>query len=79
MDRTPLQTPRLRLRPREAGDIEDFLAMDADPEVVRYIYPEGPPEPAALRERYRARILAGWPQAGGFWIVEWRERPGFLG
>ena len=79
MDRTALATARLRLRPREADDLEDFLAMDADPEVVRYIYPDGPPEPQALRERYQTRILSGWPLTGGFWIVEWSNRPGFLG
>jgi len=79
MDRTRLKTERLSLRPREADDLEDFLAMDSDPEVIRYIYPEGPPEPESLRERYRARILAGWPQTGGFWIVEWKGRPEFLG
>lgn len=25
------------------------------------------------------RVEQGWPPVGGIWVVEWRERPGFLG
>jgi RimJ/RimL family protein N-acetyltransferase len=34
---TPLNTARLVLRPPEESDIEPLMAMDADPEVRRYI------------------------------------------
>lgn len=79
MDRTPLETPRLHLRPREADDCEDLVALDLDLRSVRYIFPDGPPEPDALRRRHESGIAAGWLQTGGFWIVEWKERRGMLG
>lgn len=31
-----LETPRLRLRPLAAADLPDLIALDLDPEVMRY-------------------------------------------
>jgi RimJ/RimL family protein N-acetyltransferase len=42
----PYRTERLLLRVFEAGDLDAFMAMHADPEVVRYI-----PYPPMTRER----------------------------
>jgi RimJ/RimL family protein N-acetyltransferase len=53
--------------------------MDLDPEVHRFIFLRGPPDPAAHRAALTARIASGWPERGGLWVVEWRDRPGFLG
>jgi RimJ/RimL family protein N-acetyltransferase len=74
-----LTTARLRLRARAAADLEANLAMDLDPEVHRFIFVSGPPDPLAHREALARRIASGWPETGGIWVVEWRERPGFLG
>jgi RimJ/RimL family protein N-acetyltransferase len=74
-----LATARLRLRPRTLADLEANLAMDLDPEVQRYIFIHGPPDPAAQRDALIRRIESGWPPQGGIWVVEWRDRPGFLG
>jgi RimJ/RimL family protein N-acetyltransferase len=74
-----LATARLRLRPRTLADLEANLAMDLDPEVQRYIFIHGPPDPAAQRDALTRRIESGWPPQGGIWVVEWRDRSGFLG
>jgi RimJ/RimL family protein N-acetyltransferase len=74
-----LATARLRLRPRTPADLEANLAMDLDPEVYRFIFLRGPPDPAAHRAALSARIASGWPERGGLWVVEWQEKPGFLG
>jgi RimJ/RimL family protein N-acetyltransferase len=74
-----LATARLRLRPRTLADLEANLAMDLDPEVQRYIFIHGAPDPAAQRKALIQRLESGWPPRGGIWAVEWRDRPGFLG
>ena len=79
MPQPELATARLRLRPRTLADLEANLAMDLDPEVHRFIFLRGPPEPAAQRTALIQRIESGWPERGGLWVVEWREQPGFLG
>jgi [ribosomal protein S5]-alanine N-acetyltransferase len=73
-----LTTARMRLRPRVPADLEANLAMDLDPLVHRYVFMDGPPDPLAYREALTRRI-ASPPETGGIWVVEWRERPGFLG
>ena len=79
MTQAILSTPRLRLRPRAIADLDACVAMDLDPEVHRFIYLDGPPDPEQHRQQLRARIASGWPSEGGIWVVEWRAEPGFLG
>lgn len=73
-----IETERLTLRPRTEADLEANLKMDLDPEVHRYIFSSAP-DPAEHRAEILSRIVSGWPQVGGLWVVEWRDRPGFLG
>jgi len=73
-----LLTARLKLRPRTLDDVEANLAMDLDPRVFRYIRGEAP-DAETHRADLRRRIEQGWPETGGIWVVEWRDRPGFLG
>jgi RimJ/RimL family protein N-acetyltransferase len=75
---TDLETPRLALRPCRPEDLDDWLAMDLDPLVARFIWGE-PPEPEEHRAHLRQRLAAGWPEVGGVWVVEERAAPGFLG
>lgn len=72
-------TPRLILRPRTMADLPDCLAMDRDPEVVRYI--DGPwTDPAAHRRFVEARITAAYPDGLGYWTVRTRtSEAAFLG
>jgi RimJ/RimL family protein N-acetyltransferase len=79
MPQADLTTERLRLRPRTMADLDACVAMDLDPQVHRFIYLQGPPDPMRHRQYLRARIAAGWPPRGGIWTVEERTTPGFLG
>jgi RimJ/RimL family protein N-acetyltransferase len=75
-----LLTERLRLRPRTAADLDANLAMDLDPEVHRYVYIHGPPDPVVHRRELARQIEQGWPAPeGALWVVEERAQPGFLG
>lgn len=60
-------TDRLILRPRCIEDLEAYLAMDLDPDVVRFIRPTPPEEEhrAFLKERFAIDHADGL----GFWTV----------
>ena len=78
-----LETPRLRLRPLAASDEADLVALDSDPEVMRYVgSPAGIKSPAETLERARRRIRE--EQRGdyaplGFWRIEGRSDGAFHG
>jgi RimJ/RimL family protein N-acetyltransferase len=82
MDRAPiLGTPRLTLRRWRPGDAAELEAINADPEVTRYLNPPLPPA-----ARFSERCVEHWEQHGfGFFAVESREEPtpgrfiGFVG
>lgn len=61
------------------ADVEACVAMDSDPMVHGFIYPDGIPDLESHENHLRRRIAEGWPQTGGVWVVEWRHEPGFLG
>ncbi|MGK9167715.1 GNAT family N-acetyltransferase [Inquilinus limosus] len=73
------ETPRLILRPRTMADLEDCLAMDRDPEVVRHI--DGPwSDPEAHRRFVEDRITRTYPDGMGYWTVRAKAPEGrFLG
>ncbi|BBK42042.1 N-acetyltransferase [Allostella vacuolata] len=73
MPQPELRTPRLRLRTRTLADVEPILAMDADPEVRRFL---GPVDPDAHRAHVTARIAEGMPD---IWAIERLDRPGLIG
>jgi len=78
-----LETPRLRLRPLASSDEADLIALDSDPEVMRYVgSPAGVRSPAETAERARLRIRE--EQRGdyaplGFWRIEGRDDRTFYG
>ncbi len=74
MPQPDLHTPRLRLRARTAADIDAIMAMDADPEVQRFL--GGPPDPEAHRAWVTGRIAAG---VADNWAIERRDQPGLIG
>ncbi len=81
-DRPPeIETARLRLYPPRPEDLEACLAMDRDPEVMRFIRPI-PGDAEAQRAEIRNQILQ--PPRGAYWHVEERAPssaggPGFIG
>ena len=73
-----LQTSRLTLRRWRPADAAALEAINADPEVTRYLNPPMPPA-----ARFSERCIEHWEQYGfGFFAVEPREEPAtdrFLG
>lgn len=78
-----LETPRLRLRPLASSDEADLIALDSDPEVMRYVgSPAGVKSPAETLERARLRIREeqhGDYEPLGFWRIEGRSDGAFHG
>jgi RimJ/RimL family protein N-acetyltransferase len=76
-----LETERLRLRPLRASDVDDYAAMFADPEVVRYMAGgvEGPWD-RGRSWRHLAFLMGHWQLKGcGEWAVELKESGAFVG
>ena len=72
-------TERLVLRPWAAADRVAFAALNADPEVVRFIG-DGRPLTRAASDELADRIEDHWVTQGfGLWAVEERERGAFVG
>jgi len=78
-----LETPRLRLRPLASSDEPELIALDSDPEVMRYVgSPAGVKSPAETAERARLRIREtqrGGHEPLGFWRIEGRGDRAFHG
>ena len=79
-----LITPRLLLRPRQRADLDAQVALDSDPEISIYsdvdvLVRSTGRSPREVRKRIKAEIAGRSPVPGGVWIIEWKERPGFLG
>jgi RimJ/RimL family protein N-acetyltransferase len=75
-----LETERLRLRPLRSSDLNDYAALYADPEVVRYFGDGGKPWDRGRSWRHLAFLIGHWRLAGtGSWAVEHKESGAFLG
>jgi RimJ/RimL family protein N-acetyltransferase len=72
-----LDTERLRLRPFLPGDIDDYAALNADPEVMRFI--GGPWDPGRSWRHLAFQVGHWYLGRPGMWAVEQRETGGFLG
>ena len=75
-----LITERLRLRAFRKSDLDDYAALHADPEVLRYVVGAGPqPWERARSWRHMACLVGQWLEGSGIWAVEHRETGAFLG
>jgi [ribosomal protein S5]-alanine N-acetyltransferase len=78
-----LETPRLRLRRLVPADEPDLIALDTDPDVMRYVgSPAGVKSPSETAERARRRVHERGAADGaglGFWRVEGRDDAAFYG
>jgi RimJ/RimL family protein N-acetyltransferase len=74
----PLATRRLTLYPACPEDLEARVAMDRDPQVMRYIRPI-PEDVETSRAEVRGRILSAGQPGRWLWHVALADRPGFLG
>jgi ribosomal-protein-alanine N-acetyltransferase len=74
-----IETPRLRLRRLRPSDEADLIALDSDPDVMRYVgAPAGVKSAHETLERVRHRI-EGDHEPLGFWRVESRADGTFYG
>jgi RimJ/RimL family protein N-acetyltransferase len=74
-----LETDRLRLRPFRASDFEDYAALNADLEVVRYLG-DGRTWDRGRSWRHLAFLVGHWHLGGsGMWALELQETGDFLG
>ncbi len=72
-----LETGRLRLRPFRNSDIDDYAALNADPEVMRHM---GGPWDRGRSWRHMAFLIGHWDLLGyGTWAVTEKETGAFLG
>jgi RimJ/RimL family protein N-acetyltransferase len=73
-----LETERLRLRPLSRTDIDDYAALNADPEVVRHL--DDGVWDRGRSWRHLAFLVGHWQLGGaGMWAVEPKEGGAFLG
>ena len=76
--RVRLETGRLILRPFVDDDLDDYAAICADPEVMRFLH--GPPMTRAEAWQHMARMLGHWMLRGfGIWAVQERESGRLVG
>jgi RimJ/RimL family protein N-acetyltransferase len=75
-----LVTERLLLRPFRPSDIDDYAALNTDPEVLRYLSGGEQPWNRCRAWRHMAFLLGHWQLGGtGTWAVEHRETGAFIG
>jgi RimJ/RimL family protein N-acetyltransferase len=75
-----LLTSRLRLRPFRDADLDDYAALHADPEVVRFLATGPEPWDRERAWRHMAFLVGHWQLKGsGMWAVEQRESGAFVG
>ncbi len=76
-----LETERLTLRRFTPDDLDDLVALDADPAVMRYINGGRPTARDEMRDDYLPWWLAYYDRgdAWGFWAAIERETGAFLG
>jgi RimJ/RimL family protein N-acetyltransferase len=74
-----LTTDRLVLRPLTEADSPALAALNADPDVARFISPDGLPLSAEDSWRQLAMLIGHWQLRGfGMWAVAERGRPDVL-
>jgi RimJ/RimL family protein N-acetyltransferase len=81
LDIPTLETERLRLRPFRRSDIDDYAALNADPEGLRFLVGSGgTPWDRGRSWRHLAFRIGHW-QLGcaGMWAAEHRETAAFVG
>ncbi|MEU6389686.1 GNAT family N-acetyltransferase [Streptomyces sp. NPDC046939] len=76
-----LETDRLALRPFTTADADHLLALDNDPEVMRFINGGRPTSREAILTRTLPRLLHDHPCLGtrGYWAAEEKATGTFLG
>jgi RimJ/RimL family protein N-acetyltransferase len=76
---TTLETPRLLMRPVEPADLDHFVALYADADVMRFIGKQGPLPPELVQARVDF-MVDHWRRHGfGMWALFTRAGGDFVG
>ncbi len=74
-----LETERLLLRPLRTSDFDDYAALHADPDVMRWIW-DGSTQNREVAWRHFTFVIGHWHVRGvGVWAVERKADGAFLG
>lgn len=74
-----LLTERLRLRSFRRDDLDDYAALNADPDVLRFLGGGAEPWDRCRSWRHMAFLLGHWQLAGsGMWALEHRGSGAFI-
>lgn len=73
------QTTRVRFRRFTESDVDNLVALDGDPEVMRYLDTGKPHTRERIETRTLPAILAGYRDGGGHWAAIERATGAFLG
>jgi RimJ/RimL family protein N-acetyltransferase len=76
MDQPSFQTARLQLRPRRLSDLDASIAINSDPDVMRYLGAVWPPE--RQRAHLTAQIGTDFGEGLGYWSLFERTAPATL-
>lgn len=74
-----LETARTRLRRFTQSDVDNLLALDGDPEVMRHLDDGRPRTRDRIERETLPAILAGYRDGGGHWAAIERATGTFLG
>jgi RimJ/RimL family protein N-acetyltransferase len=75
-----LETERLWLRSLRTNDFDDYAALNADPEVLRYLGGGMEPWDRGRSWRHMAFLMGHWQLGGsGMWALEHKETGAFIG
>lgn len=77
----PIETARLRLRRLVPSDASELVALDGDPEVMRFLSGGAATPASRIRHEILPRMRRPDPvlSAGGFWAVDERATDAFAG
>jgi RimJ/RimL family protein N-acetyltransferase len=76
---TTLETARLDLRPLRANDIEPWVAMFTDPDVMQYVGSSGPMSRKSAEEIFEQHRQLLDMKGYGCWVIDVKGGPAFAG
>jgi len=74
-----IETARLEIREWTNDDFEEFAALMADPEVMRFSLKGKPLNPDEAKEYFQKRILDHYQHGFGLWAIYYKEEKKIIG
>lgn len=74
-----IETARLEIREWTSDDFEEFAALMADPEVMRFSLQGRPLSPEEAQDLFHKRILEHYKNGFGLWALYYKEEKKIIG